>query len=446
MAIGLSAWVPDLREGGTVLLRSVATAAAAGGLLWMALQPSKDVKTEEDEFAHYAVVGLSRSGKTAWAMLKVREWQRRGWGWCWLSIKGGRSLLPYLRETAADTIDLVSPISPNPRGINMLRLATDSPAEREQLADQTAEILDRLHPTTSDLMREMTRLGTLAVLEYGRATGREVSLLDLYRFFENEGDRQCVLSHVRVPPVLQAFRGSPSVVRTLEAVQRQVRRMVSSRSMLLALARTGRDQVDIRAAMAKGRGIVVDASDADLGPGQAALINEVIATKIQLYTAQRSGGEPGFGVIADEVQEYQGAGQSFRRALALAAEYRVAWVLVNQYREGQLNAAMQAAVNLAGSHVFFRLAPGDVQSAVRILAQTVPPDTLVQLEKRHYFSSERRQGKAVLLSGRTPDLPTPSPEVERRIRLNNALGPTGSQVLTAAYRCLEETEGTCPWT
>jgi len=388
---------------------------------------------------------LSRSGKTAWAILKLLDWSGRGWGWCWLSIKGGRGVLPYLPSKLAKKVDLISPTSPRPRGINMLRLATGTAAEREQVADQTADILDRLHPTGSDLMREMVRLGTLALLEHGVRNRREVSLPDLYTFFASNQYRQTVLGHTSLPAARHTFGKDPGTQRTLEAVQRQVRRLVSSRALMLALGRSGPDQADIRQAMAKGRAIVVDATDADLGPGQAALINEVIASKIQLYTAQRGPGEPPFGVVADEVQEYQGAGHSFRRAFALAGEYRVAWVLVNQFREGQLSAPMQAAVSLAGSHVFFRLSPADAQQAAKVLSGSITADQLVQLRKRHFWTVERREGRPIISSSGTPDLPDPNQEVEHLIRQHNAMGQPAERIVVAANRLMEQREGLGLW-
>jgi hypothetical protein len=302
-----------------------------------------------------------------------------------------------------------------------------------------AELIERLHPTTSDLMREMTRLGTLALLEYGTRTKCEVSLPGLYRFFTSPTRRREILGYTSNPTVRDAFdEASSSVQRTLEAVQRQVRRLLSSRALVLSLGRSGPGQVDLRKAMATGRGVVVDASDADLGPGQAALINEIIGSKIQMYTAQRSKEESGFGVIADEVQEYQGSGHSFRRALALAAEYRVAWVLINQFRDGQLTSAMQAAVNLAGTQLFFRVAAADASAAVKTLGGAVTQGELVQLDKRHFWTVERHDGKPVVRQGQTSDLPEADLDVERAIRRHNAQGPTAEAILQALYRTMGE--------
>lgn len=354
-------------------------------------------------------------------------------------------MLPFIPRTAIDTVDLIAPSSVRPRGINMLQLTTDLPSEREQVADQLAEVVDRLHPATSDLMREAIRLGTLAVLEYGVATRREVSLLDLYIFFSQEDRREEMLRHIKVPPVRQAFASESINSKTLEAVQRQIRRLVSSRAVILSLCRTGPNQIDLRQAMSQGRRVVVDASDADLGPGQAALINEVVASKLQLYTANRKSQEPGFGVVADEVQEYQGAGHSFRRALALAAEYRVAWVLINQYREGQLNSAMQAAVSLAGTQVFFRLAQADALQAVKTLAHQVTAEELVRLPKRDYWTAERHGGHLRLGRRTTLDLPKADLDTAREIRRRNEHGPTADAVLTSAYRALGSVQGVGLW-
>ena len=437
---------PAFRAEAGVFARQAALTVGACSVLWWALKPAPPQRDDEDEFAHFGVVGLSRSGKTGWAILKVLEWQRRRWGWCWLSIKGGRGLLPYLPTGAVDSVDLICPGSPRPRGINILRLLTQAPEEREQVADQLAELVERLHPSTSDLMREMTRLGTLAILEYGVKNKREVALPDLYRFFASLTRRQEILGYSSNPTIRDAFdEESNSVQKTLEAVQRQIRRLLSSRALVLSLGRSGSDQVDLRKAMATGRGVIVDASDTDLGPGQASLINEIIASKIQMYTAQRSKEEPGYGVIADEVQEYQGSGHSFRRGLALAAEFRVAWALINQFREGQLTSTMQAAVNLAGTHIFFRVAPADAGPAVKTLGGATTADQLVQLPKRHFWTVERHDGRPVIRQGQTLDLPAPDPEVERAIRRQNERGPWAEAILQSIYRAMGESGGPKLW-
>jgi hypothetical protein len=134
-------------------------------------------------------------------------------------------------------------------------------------ADQVAELFDRLHPVMSGNMRECIRMGALARLQWadrsqamkkgavlnadpiGATNGeepkgvntaytigdREVTLWELYRFFQEEAFRSRVLAGAP-RPVRDAFSGNEARKTTLQAVRVQLRRAAASENLRWRLA------------------------------------------------------------------------------------------------------------------------------------------------------------------------------------------------------------------
>jgi hypothetical protein len=157
------------------------------------------------------------------AYLLVREFCQNGWGWIWLSVKPSLPLLGYLPVDATERCTLFSPYSDHPKGLNLLRLHTETSTEREMVADQTAELFTRLHAHMSANMRELIRMGTAARLNWSVRTGVEVTLWELYRFFQEPAFRARVLTS-SPKPIRDAFSSDEVRRTTLQAVRSQLRR------------------------------------------------------------------------------------------------------------------------------------------------------------------------------------------------------------------------------
>lgn len=222
-------------------LTGSATGAVLGAIVLWRPRRSPAPTWEDWACGHY-VTGLPGSGKTAFAYLMVREFCRNGWGWIWLSIKSSLSLLQYLPTEARSRCVLFAPYSDNPRGINLLRCYTGTATERELIADQVAELFDRLHPAMSGNMRELIRMGALALLQWAGRVQCEVTLWELYRFFQEDAFRGKVLA-ASPRPVRDAFSADEARRTTLQAVRVQLRRSVASENLLVALSQT--DGIDL---------------------------------------------------------------------------------------------------------------------------------------------------------------------------------------------------------
>lgn len=261
--------------------------------------------TPEDLSCGTYITGLPGSGKTCCAYLQVRSFCDHGWDWVWLSIKSSLPLLQYLPDEARERCLLFAPYSDHPQGINFLRTYTGTNTERELLADQTAELFDRLHGAMSDNMRELMRMGTLALLLWAARRRVEVTLWELYRLFQEEGFRYRVLA--KAPkPIRDAFAPDEARRQTLQAVRVQLRRSVASEALMVALSQ--QDGIDLWEVMKKGRWLVCDTPEAELGPAVASFLCQVVASRVQMLTSRRDPGGRPFGAFCDEFQEYTNPG------------------------------------------------------------------------------------------------------------------------------------------
>jgi hypothetical protein len=257
-------------------------ATGAYALWWRPAHPL--TQTHEDYACGWYITGLPGSGKTAFAYLMVREFCCRGWGWIWLSIKSSLPLLQYLPEEARERCILFAPYSDHPRGLNFLRCYTGTATERELLSDQTAELFSRLHPHMSANMRELIRMGALALLQWADREQVEVTLWELYQVFQSEAFRSRVLAGAP-KPLRDAFGADEARKQTLQAVRAQLRRSVTSENLLVALSQRG--GIDLWSVIEQERWLVSDTPTDVLGPGVSSFLCQVIASRVQMLTFRR---------------------------------------------------------------------------------------------------------------------------------------------------------------
>lgn len=396
------------------------------GYAWWALRPKHPITpTHEDWACGTYITGLPGSGKTAWAYLLAHKFCRQGWGWVWISIKSSLPLLAYLPKEAADRCDLFAPYSDRPRGLNLLRCYTGTATERELIADQAAELFDRLHSAMSGNMRELLRMGCLGLLIWADREGVEVTLWELYRFFQEEAFRSRVLAGAP-KPVRDAFGSDEVRKQTIQAVRGQLRRAVASENLLVALSQ--RDGIDLWEVMERERWLVCDTPEAILGPAVASLLCQIVASRVQMLTSRRAPDSRPFGCMADEFQEY--SNPSFAKGVATGREFGLAWVLIHQSRANQsIGREVTGAVHLMGTRYYFQQAPEDAKAAVEATEGRWEASVLTHLPKRCYKALRRLHGRPVVQEGTTPNLPAPDREVAQAIVQRAESGPSRAEIL-----------------
>ncbi|HYF93974.1 MAG TPA: hypothetical protein VD969_17300 [Symbiobacteriaceae bacterium] len=386
--------------------------------------------THEDWACGTYITGLPGSGKTAFAYLLAHEFCQRGWGWIWISIKSSLPLLSYLPPEAQGRCLLFAPYSDHPLGINFLRTYTNSSTERELIADQAAELFERLHSAMSGNMRELIRMGTLALLLWADHQRIEVTLWELYRFFQEEAFRGKVLA-TAPKPVRDAF-GSDEIRRqTLQAVRAQLRRAVASENLLVALSQ--QDGIDLWRVMNEERFLVCDTPEALLGPAVAGFLCTVIASRVQMLTSRRPVASRPFGCFNDEFQEY--SNPSFAKGIATGREFGLAWVLIHQSRANQaIGKEVSGAVHLCGNRYYFQQTPEDARAALEATEERWEKSEFTHLPKRHYRALRRIHGQPVVTDGVTPDLPAPDPDLAAAVIERSQTGPTRVEILAAIQK------------
>lgn len=428
------------------LLGAGSILSASGLAVWIATRHPRTPTHEDWSCGHY-ITGAIGSGKTSLAYLLTREFCEQGWGWIWVSIKplirrdddDGPRLLEYLPPAAVDRVILFAPYSTHPRGLNFLRTYIDpadpgAATERELLADQTAELFARIHPQMSEGMRELIRAGALALLTWAAATGTEVTLWELFRFFDERAFRETVLDCPDLlQPVRSAFDDRTLRSQQVAAVINLVRRAVTSTNLLVALSQTGPNAIDLWDVMANERWLVCDTPEDRLGPGVAAFLCGFITSRVQMLTSRRRSNSRPFGVFCDEFQEY--TSETFARAISTAREFRLAWFLIHQSRANQpIGRVVAAAVQLCRTKYYFRQTPEDANAAAVACDQRWEPQSFVNLPSRRYRAVRSIRGESVFEEGRTPPLPPPDYETAAEICRRSQAGPTRQEILQAIQR------------
>lgn len=400
------------------------------GYAWWRSRQHPITPTHEDWACGTYITGLPGSGKTALAYLLVRQFCERGWGWIWVSIKSSLPLLQYLPPVARERCLLFAPYSANPLGINFLRTYTASSTERELIADQAAELFERLHSAMSGNMRELIRMGTLALLLWADHQKVEVTLWELYRFFQEEAFRGHVLA-VAPKPIRDAFSSDEVRKQTIQAVRAQLRRAVASENLLVALSQ--QDGIDLWQVMEQEQWLVCDTPEALLGPAVASFLCTVIGSRIQMLTSRRPPGSRPFGAFQDEFQEY--SNPSFAKGIATGREFGLAWFLIHQSRANQsIGKEVTGAVHLCGTRYYFQQAPEDARSAVEATEERWERGEFTHLPKRHYRALRRIHGHPVVTAGVTPDLPAPIPDVAAAVIERASAGPSRAEILTVIQK------------
>lgn len=415
--------------------------AGTSGYVWWRWRQHPITPTHEDWACGTYITGKPGSGKSAWAYQLVREFCRNGWGWIWLSIKPSSrrspaelpQLLQFLPEEAREKCLLFAPASENPLGINFLKTYTGTSTERELIASQTAELFQRMHSSMSGNMRELIRMGALGLLAWADQEKVTVTLWELYRLFQEPAFRERVLA-ASSKPIRDAFaeaepqgrNGQRRPNETILAVRRQLRRAVSSDSLLAGLAQA--DGIDLWQVMQEGRWLVCDTPQSVLGPDVAPFLCKVISSRVQLLTDRRLSGSKPFGMFCDEFQRY--TNETFALAIETAREFGVAWHLIHQTENGQdLGREVHGAVDMCGTRYYFTQTFKDAKGASDALGGKWEPMEFTFLPKRHYKGYRRLHGRPVLIEGVTPDLPVPNDETAAEIIRRSSTGLSRQEII-----------------
>jgi hypothetical protein len=323
-------------------------ATVLGASAWAAWRLSRPQprQTVEDLSTGFYVSGRPGSGKTGYLYGMMSRWASLGWPWISLSCKSTAKVLAYLPPRAEGNTIVVQPDSQRPIGLDLMRCYTDSPVERELVADQVAELYERLHPQMSALMRETIRLAMLALLTWAGRRGVQVTPWELYRLFTDQRFREVVLAEAP-SPIRDGLEGDDVRQVTIQAVIAQLRRAVTSDSLLLSLCQP--DGVDLHRWMQGGKGLVIDAPAGRIGPGVSAFLCQAVAARIQLLQERRPPESAPCLIALDEAQRY--VTSTFASAVEVGREFRMCWVICHQTNSGQrLGAEVEGAIEMIGNH------------------------------------------------------------------------------------------------
>lgn len=408
-------------------LTKAALTAAAGWGLWRLARPFDRVQSPEDLCCGWYITGKPGTGKTGYVYRMVWRWASLGWPWILMSCKSTIEVLQYLPERAIGRTTVIQPDGPRPIGIDLMRLYTHTAQERELVADQVAELYSRLHSAMSDIMREVIRLGCLALLRWASEEGVQVSPYEIYRLFQDGRFRERVLANAP-GPIRDGLDPESVRPQTWQAVTTQLRRAVTSDSLLLGLCQPG--GVDLWEWMQGSSGLVIDAPSGRLGPSISAFICRAIAARIQLLQERRPGGSAPALVALDEFQRY--ASSSFASAVEVGRQYRMAWCVCHQTHAGQdLGQDVAGVVEMIGNHILFQQGLRDARRAAELVGGRWTPDQLQLLPKRRYVGVMRIGDVPTIVHARTKPLQAPNPELAAEILAQNQQGPTREALLKA---------------
>jgi energy-coupling factor transporter ATP-binding protein EcfA2 len=384
---------------------------------------------------HVAVLGKTGSGKSSLLRSMAQQDIAAGRGFIWFDLHGDAT--PFLLKTIAERerkvqrhlSDRVVLIAPADREVSVgFNPLEEESSEFVRIAEFAAILkqrwnLDHFGARTDELLRNV-----LFVLS---ANG--LTLLELDSLLTNSGFRTACLKKVRNGEVRQYFEtryGKAS--EPMQAVMREP--ILNKTSAFTAdphfrhIVGQEKSTFSMREAMDRGYWVIADLDKGRLGE-QALTLASLLFTvlKSALFTRER---RSLFTIYADEIQNLVAFDSGIETVLSEARKFGVSVVSANQFLD-QYPAAMRAAILSVGTHVFFRLSPGDATTVSQALdGGKSLAERLRNLRHRHFIAksgaerwtevaaqtvTEPKDSYADLLKRVRAQFARPRAEVEREI-------------------------------
>ncbi|MDP3961938.1 MAG: type IV secretion system DNA-binding domain-containing protein [Pseudorhodobacter sp.] len=305
------------------------------------------------------------------------------------------------RAIIADVSDFAAPFS-----LNILDVRGPHAAiQRNFIANQLIALFKTAYGENKDAFGPMFesyfRGAVLLIMEAG---GREASLADMERVFGDSAYRANLLGKCQDAQIVSFWRniaqraGGDASLENIAPYITSKLAQLSGNALVRPIVCSPHSTLDLPAALAEGRSVLVNLAKGLVGGPDAAMIGGIITIRL-FAAAMARAREPVTArrlvrVYLDEFQTY-GAHQVLSEAMAEVRKYGLSLVLANQsvaQIDGRGSDVAHAILGNTGNLVSFRVGPKDAAIIAEWLGPEVSPQTIMRLPNHTCVARLLRDG------------------------------------------------------
>jgi hypothetical protein len=380
--------LPGLRLGGCRQLAPSSDIPSAGRIVGRSTFPGVErplALSIPDSLRHLHVIGPTGVGKSTLLLNLITQDMIAGRGVVVLDPKGDlvRDVLDRVPRQRLDDVIVLDPTDDErPVGLNLL---SGSETDRELVTEHVVGTLHNLYhtswgPRTDDILRS-------AVLTLTGVPG--MTIADIPILLTDDGFRRRLVARIDDPIALGPFWAAFDAMspgeraQAIGPVMNKLRAFLLRRRLRNVLGQAN-SRLDLDAALATSKILLVPLSKGLLGEEAASLIGSLVVARMWQAVQRRAGlpqdRRPVTFAYIDEFQDYLRLPLSIADVLAQARGLGLGLTLAHQHL-GQLPSALQDAVLAnARSRVTFQVAASDARVLSRELAPHLTAEDLQGLD------------------------------------------------------------------
>jgi len=305
------------------------------------------------------------------------------------------------RAIIADVGDFASPFS-----LNILDVRGPYAAiQRNFIANQLIALFKTAYGDNKEAFGPMFesyfRGAILLIMEAG---GPEASLADMEKVFGDSAYRRNLLDKCEDAQIVSFWRniaqkaGGDASLENIAPYITSKLVQLSGNAVVRPIVCSPHSTLDLPAALAEGRSVLVNLAKGLVGGPDSAIIGGIVTIRL-FAAAMARAREPAAArrlvrVYLDEFQTY-GAHQVLSEAMAEVRKYGLSLVLANQsvaQIDGRGSDVAHAILGNTGNLVSFRVGPKDAAVVAEWLGPEVSPQTIMRLPNHHCIARLMRDG------------------------------------------------------
>lgn len=379
-------------------------------------------------FQHTYVLGQTGTGKSTWARQSFLQDAYAGRGGCYFDFHGEDAawLLDHIPPERAEDVVYVNPLDPA-AVIGFNPLDGVAPAHFAAVTDEIVGSLRHLHQASWGARMDDILMNAVRPL-FDLPGESKGTLLGAVRMLNDEGFRRFVVHQCSEQTVRDfwfseyAAWGKTDQAHNVNSSLNKIRRFQSAPVLRHTLGQQ-RSRLDLRAAIARRRLVILDLNKWRMGAVNASTLASLILSRLIYEATHRDvptqDGRPvdtlfpGFHVVIDEFQSVTSL--AIVEALAGIRKSRVSFTLAHQHT-AQIDPDILAAIKgNIGTKVLFRVGGDDAERFAKTLEITNPKELTSQAD--HQFFVQYKSGASVVTTrGRSELMDFPPTGQGRRIR------------------------------
>lgn len=333
---------------------------------------------DDKRLLHTLVVGPTGYGKSQVMVHAALQDAHKGRGFCLINPKGDAidELLAKLPTERHDDLLYLNPAGEDVPAINVLdphvtpaMNAAQRENQKEIIVADVIDLFRRQSENWGDRFGRVLETLLRAHLDLNIAHGESNSLIDVFECVVQPEELTALIDRTPDPVVREQLVRIKEDMGSyeLEPLQRRLNDFVMNPT-IRRLIGGDESSIDFRAALDRGRIVLVDVQKGEVGETVSRLVGSLVITQVWAAAQSRITQAPGerdpFYLYVDELQNFAGEGSNFTTILSEAREYGLGCWLVTQYLKQLATEMRRAVTNNCRTKIIFNPVGSDDVSQV----------------------------------------------------------------------------------